>query len=120
MLVMATTLIFGTFMDKVQKFLVPPRGAGDNNRHPSHDSHSHYEEIVHPNEEKSMISDISRVSHRPSYLLGDIPSGGWVNSCFVNWFVTFDETKLRPWLIRDYSLKQIRIQENYMDAFFRT
>lgn len=64
-----------------------------------------------------MISDISR---RPSYLLGDIPSGGWVNSCFVNWFVTFDETKLRPWLIRNYSLTQIRIQDKYMDAFHKT
>ena len=33
MLVMLTTLIFGTFMDKVQKLLVPPRGSGDQIRH---------------------------------------------------------------------------------------
>jgi hypothetical protein len=63
---------------------------------------SHYEEIMHPNEEKSMISDA--MSRRPSYLLGINPNSGWVNSKFVNWFVEFDETKLRPWLIRNYSL----------------
>ena len=35
MLVMLTTLIFGTFMDAVQKFLVPPKGGA------SHDDRHH-------------------------------------------------------------------------------
>jgi hypothetical protein len=116
MLVMFTTLIFGTFMDCVQKILVPPKEGGAEVR----DSQSmlrapskvsHYEQIVHPNEEKSMISvDMSR---RPSYLLGMPMSNndGWVNSAFVNWFVNFDENKLRPWLIRNYSLQMIAMQD---------
>ena len=102
MLVMLTTLIFGTFMDATQKFLVPPKeGAGHEDRHLSQVTTSMYEEIVHPNEEKSMISDAP--SRRPSYLLGTQPAS-WVNSAFVNWFVQFDENKLRPFLIRNYSL----------------
>ena len=72
MLVMFTTLIFGTFMDAVQKILVPPKAGaaheGHDERNMSQITHSMYEEIVHPNEEKSMISD--NMSRRPSYLLG--------------------------------------------------
>lgn len=69
MLVMLTTLIFGTFMDKVQKILVPPKQAPEeHDRHASQVTLSHYEEIVHPNEEKSVLSDDR--SRRPSYLLG--------------------------------------------------
>jgi|APCry1669190327_1035288.scaffolds.fasta_scaffold98708_1 hypothetical protein len=66
LLVMLTTLIFGTFMKKVQNYLVPPteeekeeyieelreatfiaEKAINKNRSTS----THYEEIVHPNEE---------------------------------------------------------------------
>ena len=87
-------------MDLVQKFLVPPKGEQtDHVRATSQVSTSLYEQIVHPNEEKSMISD----ARRPSYLLGRIPNT-FANSKFVNWFVNFDETKLRPFLIRNYSL----------------
>ena len=46
-----------------------------------------YEEIVHPNEEKSVLSDAP--SRRPSYLLGAQPAS-WVNSRFVNWFLQID------------------------------
>ena len=113
MLVMLTTLIFGTFMDSVQKFLVPPKkeflDSGVEQRHASHVTgltmHSHYEEIVHPNEEKSVISDDR--SRRPSYLLGTNAPSSWTNSRFVNWFVNFDENKLRPWLIRNYTLQNV-------------
>lgn len=114
MLVMLTTLIFGTFMDSVQKFLVPPkkddnRDSGIEGRNASHvtglTQHTHYEEIVHPNEEKSVISDDR--SRRPSYLLGTNAPSSWTNSRFVNWFVDFDEKKLRPWLIRNYTLQNV-------------
>ena len=117
MLVMLTTLIFGTFMDSVQKILVPPKNNGlqdsaFDGRNASHVTgltmHTHYEEIVHPNEEKSVISDAP--SRRPSYLLGTIPSS-WTNSRFVNWFVDFDEKKLRPWLIRNYTLQNVLLQD---------
>ena len=109
MLVMFTTLIFGTFMDKVQKILVPPKD-GDLqlshlDRHASQVTVSMYEEIMHPNEDKSMISDISR---RPSYLLGNQNEpASWQTSAFVNWFVKFDEYTLRPFLIRNYTLKNV-------------
>jgi hypothetical protein len=62
---------------------------------------SEYGEIVHPNEEKSVISE--QASQKPSYLLGAQPAS-WVDSAFVKWFAEFDENKLRPWLIRNYSL----------------
>ena len=89
MLVMLTTLIFGTFMDAVQKILVPPKpGAHNNERNASQVTTSMYEEIVHPNEEKSFISEA--ISRRPSYLLGAQPAS-WATSAFVNWFVDFDE-----------------------------
>lgn len=84
MLVMITTLLFGTFMDPVQKILVPPKdeepqrtytwvsdiaaqqkNAMDKERH--HSDISHHEEIVHPNEESDNATDV--VSRRPSYLL---------------------------------------------------
>ncbi len=69
---------------------------------------------MHPNEEKSIISDV--ISRRPSYLIGmgSSPSS-WVNSAFVNWFVNFDETKLRPWLIRNYSLRMVAMQDQFDD-----
>ena len=68
-----------------------------------------YEEIVHPNEEKSMISDAP--SRRPSYLLGTPQPASWVNSAFVNWFVAYDEHKLRPFLIRNYTLEKVMMQD---------
>ena len=125
MLVMFTTLIFGTFMDLVQKFLVPPKkktpGTGPEAmmRHHSQVSASEYEQIVHPNEEKSVLSDnVSRVSRRPSYLLGRMPNT-FANSRFVNWFVNFDETKLRPFLIRNYSLQNVEMQDHFDDVVSR-
>ena len=114
MLVMFTTLIFGTFMDIVQKTLVPSKPGAEQEhglmRAASQLTTSHYEVIVHPNEEKSMISDgVSARSRRPSYLLGAQPAS-WADSAFVNWFVEFDETKLRPFLIRNYSYQNVQMQ----------
>ena len=118
MLVMFTTLIFGTFMDAVQKILVPPKPNDaqpiDMQRHSSQITVSHYEEVVHPNEEKSFISN----NRRPSYLLGRLPDT-FANSKFVNWFVDFDETKLRPFLIRNYSLQNVEMQDHLDDVVSR-
>ena len=128
MLVMMTTLLFGTFMDPVQKILVPPKPAPEqrantwvsenlikqDHRHGS--DISHHEEIFHPNEEKSMISDAP--SRRPSYLLATTDGflakpNSWVDSKFVKWFVDFDETVLRPFLIYKYDLKQVMAEDQY-------
>ena len=95
---MLTTLIFGTFMGKVQKLLVPAtvedkeeyleerREAtfiAENYINEKSRSGTIYEEIVHPNEE----NDDRDVSH-----LGGVKSNvGWVNSSFVKWFSKFDE-----------------------------
>jgi len=32
------------------------------------------------------------------------------------WFVEFDENKLRPWLIRNYSLQNVQMQDQFDDA----
>jgi len=72
---------------------------------------------VHPNEEVSVYSGAP--SRRPSYLLGKAEPSNWVNSRFVNWFVIFDETKLRPFLIRNYSLSRITAQDKFEDAISR-
>jgi len=117
MLVMFTTLLFGTFMDVVQNFLVPPipgSAVPENLRHHSQVTVSEYEQIVHPNEDASMISQ----GRRPSYLLGRVPDT-FANSKFVNWFVEFDETKIRPFLIRNYSLQNVELQDHLDDVVSR-
>ena len=84
---------------------------------------SHYENVIHPNEEKDerSVSDFSLIRPRAgSYLLGRTPVVTWANSPFVNWFVNFDEKKLRPWLIRNYSLENVEKQDNFDDAVSRT
>jgi hypothetical protein len=69
---------------------------------------------VHPNEEASNV-DASMVSRRPSYLL---PTGSepiaWADSRFVKWFIDFDETVLRPFLIYKYSVDRL-IQEDNLE-----
>ena len=75
----------------------------DVDRSPSQVTVSMYEEVVHPNEEKSEQSMVT-ANRRPSYLLGAPQQASWQTSAFVNWFVNFDETKLRPFLIRNYTL----------------
>ena len=61
-----------------------------------------------------MISD----GRRPSYLLGRVPNT-FANGKFVNWFVIFDETKLRPFLIRNYSLQNVELQDHLDDVVSR-
>ena len=73
-LVMLTTLIFGTFMDPVQKILVPSKKGEEEAEALSHDGGNgkatdHYEEIVHPNEEKESETNMA-LSRRPSYIGG--------------------------------------------------
>ena len=68
---------------------------------------SHYEEIQHPNLDESRRSD----AHKPrtmSYLLPEGPEkGGFSDGKFARWFVEFDEQKLRPILIRNYTIENV-------------
>ena len=59
---------------------------------------SHYEEVVHPNEEKDLDE-----TTRYSILVGQGKAFGWVHSRFVRWFMNFDAEKLRPFFIRNYT-----------------
>ena len=90
-----------------------------NPRHSSGDMSEH-EEIIHPNEEKSVIS--APVGRTASYLLGMEPVAehkSWVNSRFVAWFIQFDEMKLRPFLIRKYDIGNIVLADQLDDAMQR-
>ena len=69
-----------------------------------------YEEIQHPNLDKS-VGDIA-AQRSGSYLLPDGPQpNSFSNGCFAKWFVNFDEKKLRPFLIRNYSIQNVLMQD---------
>lgn len=124
-LVVVTTLVFGTFMGKVQSILVPASNEDEEEYIESQrkDSHvmamamskrrasslfndSHYEEIIHPNEEGN------------SSLLDPIIDGmpfHWPTSSFVRWFILFDEHKLRPFFIRKYNRTIALLEDEYQE-----
>lgn len=59
-----------------------------------------HEEIMHPNLDET-VDNIRRLS----YLLPLGPQpGAFSDSRFAKWFVGFDEKKLRPFLIRNYTI----------------
>ena len=37
----------------------------------------------------------------------------WATSGFVNWFIRFDENKLRPFLIRNYNAGKAELEDQY-------
>jgi len=109
MAVMMSTLIFGNFMGRVSTLLCPPTAKDKaelrsysqigadairltrlTQNHPRTVSHntSHYELMVHPNEEKDPDDSV-----RASMLLSAAGSSAasWATSKFVQWFATFDE-----------------------------
>ena len=81
---------------------------GEENRNHSINSGSVYEEVMHPNEEKSVLSELSSVRSSSTSHHGQIKPTAFKNSAFVNWFLSFDELKLRPWLILNYSRQAIK------------
>ena len=136
LLVMATTLIFGTFMKLTQTFLIQDKqtqpisdNKSINNFEEIKDSleekntitiplketpkeerkYSVYEEIVHPNLERSLSVLSGGMERRPSYLLpvGGAEPGSFATSGFVNWFINFDEHTIRPFMIRNYNIENI-------------
>ena len=68
---------------------------------------SEYEQLLHPNEETSEISHA--ISHFAG-AAGQMPKS-WATSSFVNWFIRFDENKLRPFLIRNYSAGKAELED---------
>ena len=69
-----------------------------------------YEEIKHPNLDTSAV-DIA-LQRTMSYLLPDGPQqNSFSNGWFAKWFVNFDEKKLRPFLIRNYSIQNVLMQD---------
>lgn len=127
-LVMATTLIFGTFMSKVQQILVPATVEDKeeylverrtvslaaetyiNRAVEKARAMSHYEEILHPNEINEE-DDSNNKSKQKSTI-------GWVNSKFVNWFLKFDEEKLRPFFIRKYDAAKAALEDEQQELIY--
>lgn len=123
-LVMLTTLIFGTFMGKVQKMLVPAtdedkeeylverRNASYiadrfiNEKSVELSRGSVYEEIIHPNEEQEDEEENEDANQK---------NIGWVNSRFVKWFGRVDEEKLRPFFIRKYNHAKTILEDEYQE-----
>lgn len=70
---------------------------------------THYEEIEHPNEEKSNLDETTRYS----ILVAQGENVGWVHSKFVRWFVNFDENTLRPFFIRKYTIEKQILEDEY-------
>jgi hypothetical protein len=68
------------------------------------DGHSSYEEILHPNEEKSVISDAKPVYDGPA-------PWSFLTSSFVKWYLENDEKVFRPFLIRNYSAHDMMLQD---------
>lgn len=70
-------------------------------------SPTEYDDIIHPNDEKSVISD---AHHRPSWLLPDQPMPvSFATSCFARKFVEIDEGFLRPFFIRKYNIHKAMV-----------
>ena len=72
---------------------------------------SHYEEVVHPNEEK----DLDQTDYDPDQAdeHGNMP--GWPHSKFYKWFGQYDENVLRPLLIRNYNRDLVNLEDAYQD-----
>ncbi len=67
---------------------------------------SHYEEILHPNEEKELNETADEDDHGPA---------SWATSSFVRWFSLYDENVLRPFFIRKYKKAVMLLEDEYQD-----
>lgn len=123
-LVVVTTIGFGTFIAKVQAYLVPATQEDEEEFHEMQRKNSaiidgevkkrrassmwdHHENIVHPNEER----DTKEVDEE------DDPNAPfhWPKSRFVKWFTQFDEEKLKPFFIRRYDRVRAAIEDQYQE-----
>lgn len=118
-LVVITTLGFGTFMGKVQSILCKATDEDEEeyvemqrknsvmvmDELKKRRNSSVYEEMTHPNEEETEKLD----DYDPSAPFH------WPQSSFVRWFLKVDEEKLRPFFIRKYSKSKIFIEDQYQE-----
>jgi NhaP-type Na+/H+ or K+/H+ antiporter len=126
-LVMMTTLIFGTLMGKIQTILVPPTAKDEEEYHEmerkqsaimskslmkrrasSIFNESHHEILVHPNEEKGVDDSMT------SAQLDNEPAS-WPTSRFVRWFTLYDENVLKPFFIRKYRKEVQLLEDEYQE-----
>lgn len=82
---------------------------------PMRNEDSDHEEIHHPN----LDQDSSSETEKETYLLGKngLAASGFANSRFVRWFAKIDEFKLRPFFIRNYSLRETHTVNQFNQLF---
>jgi NhaP-type Na+/H+ or K+/H+ antiporter len=111
-LVVFTTLVFGTFMALMGRILVPPKQTDVEPEHAQDADTSHHHLIEHPNE----VPDLDDTLHHSS--TDSTPSKkffAWKNSGLVNWYSKFDKSTLRPIFVRD---KHQQLDKDEMDDRF--
>lgn len=84
-LVIFTTVFFGTFMEMLGRIIVPPKPEDmELEGEKDHGDISHHHLIVHPNEVPELSeSNVSRRAIQGDYFT-------WRHSSFVKWFLNFD------------------------------
>lgn len=76
-----------------------------------HAEHEEYDELIHPN-----LENEEEEARAITYLMPNgAEPGSWADSAFVKWFATFDELKLRPFLIRNYDVVTALIEDQYQE-----
>ena len=119
-IVMITTVFFGTFMKWAQGCLLgkPKDEAHVDmdellNADASSKKSMHYETIQHPN-----LTEVEVERSRSNTMIKREEQefeGTFANGRCSKWFASFDETKLRPFLIRNYTIESIMNQDKYND-----
>ena len=68
---------------------------------------SHYEEIIHPNDEKEEDTESDEED--------EIAEPSWKTSRFVKWFSRYDENVLKPFFIRKYNKAVMLLEDEYQE-----
>jgi NhaP-type Na+/H+ or K+/H+ antiporter len=114
-LVIFTTVFFGTFMSMLGRIIVPPKKEDMEEHEMDMDSsvteQSHHHLIQHPNE----VTDLSESKISIGAFAGDYFT--WRHSRFVKWFAKFDEETLQPIFIRNSDKKKQEDKEDNDDTF---
>jgi len=98
-LIVFTTLVFGSFMALMGRILVPPKKVEVEEMKFDDPNFSHHHLIEHPNEVPDLDDSMSKHSNSgvepkpPQHYV-------WKRSALVNWYVEFDKSFLRPFFVR--------------------
>ena len=68
---------------------------------------SHYEEIIHPNDENEEDTESDEED--------EIAEPSWKTSRFVKWFSRYDENVLKPFFIRKYNKAVMLLEDEYQE-----